>query len=930
MRNESIPYKRWDVEIGGSPTHADLSSYPITIWYTGNESVNTLNSTDQSSLQNYLNDGNRLFVTGQYIGEEIGSTSFYQNYLHATYVPANNGTHTLQEDSDDPISQRIVEISNTGGGDDGANNQVWLRSIAPNLPYGSEVFYYIPSGIAAIKADTGTYKVVYFAFGFEAVSTSEDRDTLMNRTYRWLNPVGPEVNLVSPADGCRNKSVNITFICNASDPLGLLNASFYSNLSGNWSDGTAYSISGKTYQISINETNISDGSYKWNCLFCDNMSENCEFAPANYTFTVDTLLSINIISPVNTTYGNSSVALNVSTNEDANCSYSLNGAANKPLYNMSNSGSATINGIEGRNNVTVYCIDVAGNINSSTAQFRIDEDPPSIVVYSPAPGPTDNQSITFNWSVTDNIDTHIDCNLTINGVVNKSVNMLNGTSHNLTLDFIDGVYSWNLTCWDNAFNINTSATRQLKIDTRPPNITSYSINPQIVINGSQVEINMNSTDNNPDNKWINITHNPSWTNTPPCNFTANQSGRYNVTFHANDTLGHESNISSYFIAAPSLEFNTTIRDRNRSGLNSTLTIYYGNNIIQSNNSLDGNFSLQVPDHVFDLMIQGLNNSLTVLLRDINLSADNNRNLSLDRIEGYLGFLRVYAIGSQYNVSNATLNISYNETQCNEDHLGVYKCSNWNFSGRVCVSIWIDVSGNATQDPNLDLFTVEVHEFSAYAIKQEPYCGDGNKDDGEQCDGSDFGGVSCKSYGFDKGTLSCTASCTISTGNCDYNTGGGGGSSGGSSSGRGGGALTVQAESCFDGLLNQNEEGIDCGGPCQPCASCTDGILNQGEQGIDCGGPCPPCETATTTSTTKTTTSTQTTATSTSATTTLEGTSIQEITTSTLTEENNGGDMKQLLIALNIILLLIAAALYIHHEKNKPGGISLREKIMRKG
>jgi hypothetical protein len=47
--------------------------------------------------------------------------------------------------------------------------------------------------------------------------------------------------------------------------------------------------------------------------------------------------------------------------------------------------------------------------------------------------------------------------------------------------------------------------------------------------------------------------------------------------------------------------------------------------------------------------------------------------------------------------------------------------------------------------------------------------------------------------------------------------------------------------CEDGVQNGDEEGIDCGGTaCVPCESCTDGILNQGEEQIDCGGPCVPC------------------------------------------------------------------------------------------
>ncbi len=51
------------------------------------------------------------------------------------------------------------------------------------------------------------------------------------------------------------------------------------------------------------------------------------------------------------------------------------------------------------------------------------------------------------------------------------------------------------------------------------------------------------------------------------------------------------------------------------------------------------------------------------------------------------------------------------------------------------------------------------------------------------------------------------------------------------------------ETCDDGLLNQNEEAIDCGGVCEACppvATCDDGVLNQDEEGIDCGGSCEAC------------------------------------------------------------------------------------------
>src|SRR5207249_3300859 len=53
----------------------------------------------------------------------------------------------------------------------------------------------------------------------------------------------------------------------------------------------------------------------------------------------------------------------------------------------------------------------------------------------------------------------------------------------------------------------------------------------------------------------------------------------------------------------------------------------------------------------------------------------------------------------------------------------------------------------------------------------------------------------------------------------------------------------------DGIQNQGEAGIDCGGPCPACtapscgvpSSCKDGTMNSGETQVDCGGSsCNPC------------------------------------------------------------------------------------------
>ena len=44
------------------------------------------------------------------------------------------------------------------------------------------------------------------------------------------------------------------------------------------------------------------------------------------------------------------------------------------------------------------------------------------------------------------------------------------------------------------------------------------------------------------------------------------------------------------------------------------------------------------------------------------------------------------------------------------------------------------------------------------------------------------------------------------------------------------------ELCGDGLLNGNEQAVDCGGPdCEPCPTCCDGLMNGDELAVDCGG-----------------------------------------------------------------------------------------------
>ena len=446
------------------------------------------------------------------------------------------------------------------------------------------------------------------------------------------------------------------------------------------------------------------------------------------------------------------------------------------------------------------------------------------------------------------------------------------------------------------------------VDTSAPVITAYSINPKVVINGSNVSLSMNVTDFNLDKTWVIVKPPglPQVSLYPPASYAANITGRHNVTFYANDSAGNEVNVSDYFISEKGMQFNSSSIYYNGTGLNVTLRAYFNGSLITWNQSI-GNVVLTIANYTYDLEFSTFNNSLIVLLKGVNLSENNNRVIGFDRLTSVLDYLVTYVVNNSYEIENATLNLGYSGTVYgNKDYLGVYKCSNWNFSERSYSGNWEKLT-DVINDTDNERFLLNVSNLSAFSIKQEPYCGDGviNKA-GEECDDSDFGGKTCESYGYDYGSLSCI-NCKISTSGCKYSGGNGGGGGGGPAYG------AKPKPSCFDGIKNCHsggcEEGIDCGGPCKPCPSCTDGIQNQGEEGIDCGGPCLPC-TVTTTTTIVTTTSTTTAIVITTTVLETTTTAIETTTTTTPTEE------KEFLWNWVIVAIIIIVAVSLYTRKKK--------------
>ncbi|MGC9514726.1 hypothetical protein, partial [Methanocrinis sp.] len=128
----------------------------------------------------------------------IQDTDFYRDYLQVEYVKDNTGVYILEGVSGDPISDGMTVGISDG---DGADSQYWPSEIAPVTAYATEVFNYRNGGCAAARVDTGTYKVVYFAFGFEAINSSSDRDEIMRRVLSELTRPDDATASISRAGG---------------------------------------------------------------------------------------------------------------------------------------------------------------------------------------------------------------------------------------------------------------------------------------------------------------------------------------------------------------------------------------------------------------------------------------------------------------------------------------------------------------------------------------------------------------------------------------------------------------------------------------------------------------------------------------------------------------------------------------------------------
>ncbi len=254
-----------------------------------------------------------------------------------------------------------------------------------------------------------------------------------------------------------------------------------------------------------------------------------------------------------------------------------------------------------------------------------------------------------------------------------------------------------------------------------------SVNPHIVTNGSSVTLDMSVLTNVSaiNFTWANLTY-PNTTvltiNSFPYVFNdTNTTGRYNVTFFANDTSGDRVSNDDYFESFEGVTFNFTIIDFETTGVDSSWELYYRDEIIRSNSSSAGTHSSAFPDALSDLKVKSYSDRLQITLTDINVTLENGKNFGMDKLSTpATGYLVTYGVNNSYSFTNAIVRIYYDDLSgsiSDEANLQLWKCDDYNFTGQSCSGTWGDVTSSSTQNTGSDYFEYNATSFSGFSIKQ---------------------------------------------------------------------------------------------------------------------------------------------------------------------------------------------------------------------
>jgi len=181
-----------------------MQAFSTVVWYTGDGKNGILELNDRRALENFLDGGGNLLLTGQSAGEVVGAQDFFRDFLGVENTLDSVRHFDVIGVDGDPVSDNLWLLLI---GSPGALNQQRpgaVRAIEPAV----EIFHWTneflgepAAGVRRIDPDTNS-KTIFLSFGLEAVSgrgPTVARRVALSSMLQWLDvPVSVERSVHQP------------------------------------------------------------------------------------------------------------------------------------------------------------------------------------------------------------------------------------------------------------------------------------------------------------------------------------------------------------------------------------------------------------------------------------------------------------------------------------------------------------------------------------------------------------------------------------------------------------------------------------------------------------------------------------------------------------------------------------------------------------
>lgn len=177
-----ISFSVWDLGTDKNLPLNYLKSFKNVVWFTGNSYPSPI-TLYEPKLKAFLDNGGRLFMSGQDLLDQAGgTTAFVHDYLHITWDDAT---------MNDIASKNVAGVAGTitaGVGTVPLDSTLLANTFMDEiLPNGTATAIFTddagkPDGLSF----SGTYKVVFLAFPFEEYGTAAQRADLISRVFAFF------------------------------------------------------------------------------------------------------------------------------------------------------------------------------------------------------------------------------------------------------------------------------------------------------------------------------------------------------------------------------------------------------------------------------------------------------------------------------------------------------------------------------------------------------------------------------------------------------------------------------------------------------------------------------------------------------------------------------------------------------------------------